>query len=700
MYVTENSNKFINLSDHQLTPEEKDVLNLGLNCHIQKKMDPIKKKMNIELLYQNLTQMEKDGKITMKAEITDALRNEGNKIRSSTHTKLLTKNQRMACKNLKSNQNIVIRKADKSNIYVLLNKEDYKTKLDTILSDQTKFTVLEEDPSSKLKDKLNKIIVNNNAVANHKKLPKLIGEYHAGYIYGNCKIHKNSNDPPLRPIISQIPAPTYIIAKEINKIIEPYLPTRYILKSTDELLDLIRIKQPTGILASLDVESLYTNVPIDETIEIILNKAYSNETISPPKLPRPTLKQLLEICTKEAPFKHIDGTIFQQIDGIAMGSPLGCIFANFYMSHIEEKTLEELENPPTIYARYIDDILLVINNEDQLNYIKTKFNNNSVLNFTHEVGYDKLPFLDVLIEFNNDNINTSVYTKITNTGELLNYNSECPEKYKKGVVNNMLHRGYKISSSPESFRTETERLKQIFANNNYPMKMIDTCINNFLNKNTDQRINEEPKTKLTIYLENQMNNQYLKDEKVIKDIIKTNVKPTESNEELELIIYYKNLKTKNLIMKNDMTRTSDILSKSWTVYKYSCPREDCELPNPSYIGQTRNTLRKRLEQHCNDGAIKEHLHKKHKIDINQDHLEANTVPVIQFTDTQRLFIYEALLILAQRPDINRQKDNFINPLKLYARSTPRPNIPNISQGTQQQHEYNLRTRPATSSQNN
>ena len=300
--------------------------------------------MEVEILYENLMQMEKNGKITVKKEIGDALKKEGNKIRSNSQSKLLTKEQRKACKQLRQNSNIVIRKADKSNIYVILDKENYKDKLDSILNDTTKFCRLDEDPSEELKKKLNQIITANNAVSNHKKLPKLVGEYHAGYIYGNSKIHKNKQDPPLRPIISQIPAPTYSIAKEVNKIIEPYLPTNYMLKSTDEFLDLLKITQPKGILASLDVESLYTNVPIDETIQIILEHAYHDNTKAPPTIPEQTLRNLLNICTKEAPFRHIDGSIYKQIDGIAMGSPLGCIFANFYMASLEIETLRQLPN--------------------------------------------------------------------------------------------------------------------------------------------------------------------------------------------------------------------------------------------------------------------------------------------------------------------------------------------------------------------
>ena len=223
MYLAENNAKFLNLSSYALSEEEKEVLNLGLNCHIQRKIDPIKRKMEIEILFQNLADMERQGKIRMKNEIADSLRKEGNIIRSNNHSKLLTKKQREACKNLKNNNDIIIRKADKSNIYVILDKATYKSKLDEILSDHSKFEMLPEDPSTALKNKLNKIIRSNNAVINYKKLPELVGDYQPGYIYGNCKIHKNTDNPPLRPIISQIPSPTYTIAKEINKIIEPYL---------------------------------------------------------------------------------------------------------------------------------------------------------------------------------------------------------------------------------------------------------------------------------------------------------------------------------------------------------------------------------------------------------------------------------------------------------------------------------------------
>ena len=99
------------------------------------------------------------------------------------------------------------------------------------------------------------------------------------------------------------------------------------------------------------------------------------------------------------------------------------------MASLEIETLRPLQTPPKLYGRYIDDIILVVDNEDQIQTIKEKFIENSVLNFTSEIGNKKLAFLDVLLEIDdNDDIHTSVYTKSTNMGELLNYHSECPER--------------------------------------------------------------------------------------------------------------------------------------------------------------------------------------------------------------------------------------------------------------------------------
>ena len=55
-----------------------------------------------------------------------------------------------------------------------------------------------------------------------------------------------------------------------------------------------------------------------------------------------------------------------QRDGIAMGSVLGSIFSHFYISALENKVFNTINNP-NIYLRYADDILLLTNSTDEIN---------------------------------------------------------------------------------------------------------------------------------------------------------------------------------------------------------------------------------------------------------------------------------------------------------------------------------------------
>ena len=203
--------------------------------------------------------------------------------------------------------------------------------------------------------------------------------------------------------------PTYDLAKTLNKIITPYIPNQYLLKSTNDFIDLLQSNNCEGIIALLDVESLFTNVPIDATIEIILQHAYHHSSIPQPKIPKEILKQLLELCTREAPFRSPSGGLFLQIEGVAMGSPLGPTFANFYMGHLEEQVFSDDSLKPSLYARYVDDIFVQIDNVEQLIKLKECFQRNSVLTFTYELGINnKLPFLDVMVQTSSDKFHTTV----------------------------------------------------------------------------------------------------------------------------------------------------------------------------------------------------------------------------------------------------------------------------------------------------
>uniref|UniRef100_A0A0P4WAN8 Reverse transcriptase domain-containing protein n=1 Tax=Scylla olivacea TaxID=85551 RepID=A0A0P4WAN8_SCYOL len=154
----------------------------------------------------------------------------------------------------------------------------------------------------------------------------------------------------------------YNIAKKLNEILTPYVLNTHSLSSAADFLEILRDALPAEnhLIASLDIESLFTNVPVDTTIDLILQRVYHNKETMPLKIPENTLKTLLQICTKEAPFICPSSNMYQKIDSIPMGSPLGVLFTNFIMGSIESSLLTD--NKPSLYCHYIDNIFVQVKN--------------------------------------------------------------------------------------------------------------------------------------------------------------------------------------------------------------------------------------------------------------------------------------------------------------------------------------------------
>ena len=150
----------------------------------------------------------------MHPDLRGQLAGEGSKLRGSDCSKLFTKDLREAAKQLKEDPRIVVRRADKTACFVILDEEEYNEKLNRILSDETKFKRISKDPTKKHKAKVNRIIASANALIGGVHFETISGEYIPGYAYGTVKTHKRDN--PLRPIISQVCTSTYTLAKRLN----------------------------------------------------------------------------------------------------------------------------------------------------------------------------------------------------------------------------------------------------------------------------------------------------------------------------------------------------------------------------------------------------------------------------------------------------------------------------------------------------
>ena len=105
------------------------------------------------------------------------------------------------------------------------------------------------------------------------------------------------------------------------------------------------------------------------TVYIII--IYNNPFLPSLKINLNILRKLLT-CTTEVPFYDLLGNIYVQTDEVSMGSVLGQIFSNFYMSDLENKIFNSIKKT-SIYLRYVDDILILVNNINEINILLEEF---------------------------------------------------------------------------------------------------------------------------------------------------------------------------------------------------------------------------------------------------------------------------------------------------------------------------------------
>ena len=122
LILPEAKKTYYNLTDVKLTKYQKEVLNLGLNYHLPSKFDPFIKKAQIENLYCQLKDIENKQEILMYNDIEAALVSEAHKNRAPRERSIFSREQKEAIAELRNNNEIVLRKSDKSNNYVPNNR--------------------------------------------------------------------------------------------------------------------------------------------------------------------------------------------------------------------------------------------------------------------------------------------------------------------------------------------------------------------------------------------------------------------------------------------------------------------------------------------------------------------------------------------------------------------------------------------------
>ena len=239
---------------------------------------------------------------------------------------------------------IVIKKPDKGNGVVILDLKLYNNAIEEIISDTSKFEKLNEDPTLKREASLQRFLSNKKTFLMKLNLMNCILLVLLLLVYmvllkWYLWYFSSASFPKLRPIVSSIGTFNYNLARFLCDLLSPLVPNDHSCKGTFSFDSQIKnANLSKKFLVSYDVTSLFTNVSLQETIGIAINLIFNhNPNLN---ITRKELKKLFLFATSQTHF-IFSSKFYNQIDGVAMGSPLAPVLTNIFMGFHESKRLNE-----------------------------------------------------------------------------------------------------------------------------------------------------------------------------------------------------------------------------------------------------------------------------------------------------------------------------------------------------------------------
>lgn len=533
----------------------------------------------------------------------------------------MTQKEKKSLKEIKCNPNIIVIPADKGGKIVIMDREQYINQIEEQLNNKEIYEIV-KDPTNRIKSKIRRIaskLFKKNKITEAQK-------YHFNAIEnlptvrGQPKIHKK--EIPMRiitctrsTIASNISQFAFNMIKQLRETID------HCLTNTSELIYEMNqiVIEDDEHLVSLDVKDLFTNVPINQSINITLERIGQSEAFCASNLTKSDLRELLTTCLQNSYFTF-NNKFFRQKTGLPMGNILSPLLSDLYMDQFVKTKLSKINGK---LWRYVDDLLVItkMNEDDVKLYIEELNSLKGTIKFTHEFENNrKLNYLDTTLTRNTirKTIDVKWFRKDSASDRLLHYESSHHESIKRNIIKNMTTKIIDITKNGNQQQEDLNQLKEMLIKSKYPRHLIGNTIQTCLrNSTTIQPIQtKEKETEIILSL------PYVKGMEVLKRKL----------EKLKIKLYFSYPKKLNSLV------TSNIKSQSKSViYQIEC---DC---GSIYNGETKVGLELRLKQH-------ERI-------IEKDELSANS-EIVQHHHQKRwqcLFDPKSAFIIDNDTDYRRRK---------------------------------------------
>ncbi|KAM0737118.1 hypothetical protein ACS0PU_000211 [Formica fusca] len=394
-------------------------------------------------------------------------------------------------------------------------------------------------------------------------------------------------------------------------------------------------------LISLDVVSLFTNVPIEMAIHSVsIRWEHISGNCNIPKS-----EFLIAIrFILDSTFFTFNGVFYKQTFGTPMGSPLSPIIADIVLQDLETRALESLKFTPPFYFRYVDDISLAVP-ASYLNHTLHTFNSfHPRLQFTVEIGEEnKLNFLDITMIVKTSRLIFDWYRKPTFSGRYLHFLSNHPLCQKRGTIIGLIDRVF-LLSHPSFHQNNFKLIIEILLDNGYPLNFVfrvlherlKTLIHRISDNSVDSTREGKTVSYFTIPYVPAISEQF---KRITKD--------------LNVRLSYQSLNKLNSFIKVHKD-PCPLTARQNVVYKIGC--NDCDA---SYVGQTKRQLNTRILEHKNHIRRNTSNHSvitDHRMNFNHNYDWDGVKILDNEPQLCRRLISEILYIKRQKNGLNLQTD--------------------------------------------
>ena len=395
------------------------------------------------------------------------------------------------------------------------------------------------------------------------------------------------------------------------------------------------------LLVSYDVKSLFTSIPVKESIEVCEERLRQDNTLADRTcMDVETISSLLRFCLTSTSFQY-GGKHFKQVDGVAMGSPVSSVIADIFMENLEMKAFQGYGTVPRVWKRFVDDVLAVVRKAEVERFLDHLNNTHPNILFTMELEQNRsLPFMDVrFTRLPSGALEREVYRKPTHTNRYIHADSHQPMNVKSATIRCLVDRAFKLCSSNAIRERELETIRTIMVENGYKRKFVNKVIRRQIRRSERSRTTtDENRGKTSVQLP------------FIDGL----------SQEVRRIVREANIRctftAPNTLQKLHNVKDSlPLCSATHAIYSIKCKTCDEE-----YIGESMRSLDTRCKEHrdairlaqCTKSAVADHvLSEEHSQPHEIDWQSVRILGRAQGTTERRM--KEAMLIYQRHPKMNR-----------------------------------------------